>query len=178
MKFLPYQAEDSAEIQALYEKVFGDAEGLAEGKLIGMLVRDMMAGTAGSDLLGFFAQDEHQIIGGTFYTRLWFEQPLNAFILSPVAVLTGYQRQGVGKSLINFGISQLKAHGVALLFTYGDPNYYSHVGFEPISEELIKAPLPLSQPEGWLCQTLDGSEIKPIPGNSRCVSALNKKAYW
>ena len=76
------------------------------------------------------------------------------------------------------GIQQLTKEGVKLVFTYGDPNYYSKVGFRAITEEIAKAPLELSQPEGWLCQSLVGDEIEPIAGNSYCVEALNKPEYW
>ena len=64
------------------------------------------------------------------------------------------------------------------LFTYGDPNYYSKVGFKPITEKLIKAPLKLSYPEGWLAQSLVSDEIQPITGNSYCVEAFNKPRIW
>ena len=80
--------------------------------------------------------------------------------------------------IINFGISHLKSQGVNLVFTYGDPNFYSRVGFKPVSESTIKAPLKLSYPEGWLAQSLDGSRIKAIKGAVHCVEALNDQKYW
>ncbi len=49
--------------------------------------------------------------------------------LGPVSVLPEYQKQGIGKSLINKGLSLLKelgGHGCALV---GDPNYYKRFGF-------------------------------------------------
>ena len=80
--------------------------------------------------------------------------------------------------MIKFGINHLKEKGVELAFTYGDPNYYSKVGFRCISEALAKAPLKLTQPEGWLCQSLHGDTIQPIAGISHCVKALDKPEYW
>ncbi|MCK5724403.1 MAG: GNAT family N-acetyltransferase, partial [Gammaproteobacteria bacterium] len=65
-----------------------------------------------------------------------------------------------------------------LVFTYGDPKFYSKVGFSLITEKLIKAPLALTYPEGWLGQSLISDEIKPITGDSYCVEALNKAEYW
>lgn len=84
----------------------------------------------------------------------------------------------MGRRLINFGLEQLRSRGIKLVFTYGDPNYYSQVGFQQISEDTVKAPLPLSQPEGWLCQTLDGSDIKPLQDKPCCVDALQNPEYW
>jgi putative acetyltransferase len=60
----------------------------------------------------------------------------------------------------------------------GDPGFYSKVGFRPITEKLVKAPLKLMYPEGWLGQSLLSDEIEPITGNSHCVDALNKPEYW
>ncbi|MCK5334537.1 MAG: GNAT family N-acetyltransferase, partial [Gammaproteobacteria bacterium] len=64
------------------------------------------------------------------------------------------------------------------VFTYGDPKFYSKVGFSLISEKLVKAPLTLTYPEGWLAQSLVGDEIEAITGSSYCVEALNKPEYW
>lgn len=82
--------------------------------------------------------------------------------MAPVAIHTDWQGRGIGQNLIKYGIYHLKKEGVTLMFTYGDPNYFSKVGFSQITEKVAKAPLKLSQPEGWLCQSLVGSEIEPI----------------
>lgn len=55
---------------------------------------------------------------------------------------------------------------------------YSKVGFQQISEEVVKAPLELTQPEGWLAQSLRDGVIDAMAGSSRCVSALDKQEYW
>lgn len=178
MKLSPYKTSDEEEIYKLFIQVFSDSEGKSEGTLIGNLVLTMMKSTEAKDILGFVASDQKQIIGCIFFTRLSFETPVEAFILSPVAVQTSYQGQGIGQKLIRYGIGQLREKGVHLVFTYGDPAFYSRVGFQCISEEVAKAPLELTQPEGWLCQSLGGGEIKPIWGSSSCVSALNKPEYW
>ena len=38
--------------------------------------------------------------------------------------------------MINFGINRLKESGVSIVFTYGDPDFYSKVGFSQINEKL------------------------------------------
>jgi len=67
---------------------------------------------------------------------------------------------------------------VELIFTYGDPKFYSKVGFNLISEKLVKAPLKLTYPEGWLGQSLVSDNIEAISGHSYCVEAFNKPEYW
>ena len=178
MKISAYKADDIKEVTQLFTNVFSDSEGKEEGLLIGRLVRDLVADTDEKDILGFVASENDQVIGSIFFTRLTFQNDINAFILAPVVVRTSYQGKGVGQELINFGINQLKERGVILLVTYGDPDFYSKVGFQPVSEEVIKAPLKLSQPEGWLCQSLVGDKVEPIPGDVSCVEALNRPEYW
>ena len=178
MKFIPYDPNKIEEIKQLFTKTFSDSEGQSEGLVIGSLVYDLMTGTDGDDLYGFVATENQQIIGGIFFSRMTFENKVVAFILSPVAIKTSYQGKGIGQKLIEFGLNALKEKGVELAFTYGDPNFYSKVGFSTIPEKLVKAPLPLTYPEGWLGQSFIGDEIEPITGNSHCVDALNKPELW
>lgn len=178
MKILRHKPSNTEEIKQLFTKVFSDSEGQTEGLLIGNLAYDLMTETNAQDIYGFVAIENEQIIGSIFFTRLTFQNEINAFLLSPVAVHTNYQGKGIGQKLINFGINHLKENGVRLLFTYGDPNYYSQIGFSLITEKIAKAPLKLTQPEGWLGQSLVSDEIEPITGNSYCVEALNKPEYW
>ena len=59
-------------------------------------------------------------------TRNWYG-------LGPVSVLPEYQRKGVGKALIQEGLSRLKdlnAHGCCLV---GHPDYYRKFGFKNVS---------------------------------------------
>jgi putative acetyltransferase len=109
---------------------------------------------------------------------LTFENNTNAYLLAPVEVHTDFQGKGIGQDLIHFGLKTLKNDGVEIVITYGDIHFYSKVGFKQISEELIKAPLPLTYPEGWMAQSLIGDEILPIPGKSYCVEEINNPAYW
>ena len=178
MELLPYKSSDIKEIKQLFTKVFSDAEGQSEGVLIGNLSDDIMTGTDSQDLYGFIATENERIIGSIFFTRLTFQNEVSAFLLSPVAIQTNNQGKGIGQKLINFGIYHLKENGVKIIFTYGDPNFYSKVGFNQITERIAKAPLKLSQPEGWLGQSLVSGKIEPIVGNSNCVEAFNKPEIW
>ncbi len=178
MELLTYKSSNIEEIKQLFTQVFSDSEGQAEGELIGNLTYDIMTATDTQDLYGFVASENEQIIGCIFFTRLTFENGVNAFILSPVAIHTNYQGKGIGQKLINFGINQLKESGVRIVFTYGDHNFYSKVGFKLITEKIAKAPLKLTYPEGWLAQSLVSDEIEPIAGDSSCVEAFNKPKIW
>lgn len=178
MDFSVFKRAKSSAVTTLFTQTFSDSEGPTEGALIGELVHDLINDTDEKEILGFVAIEDKQIIGSIFFTRLFFDESVVAFILSPVAVHTNHQGKKIGQQLIKFGLDQLKEKAVKLVFTYGDPKFYSKVGFKQISESLAKAPFELTQPEGWLCQSLDESEIEPISGKSRCVKALNKTELW
>ena len=178
MKISIYKPNNTDEIEQLFIKTFSDSEGQSEGEVIGNLVRNFMDSTDINDLHCFIATEDKQIIGSIFFTRMIFESGINAFILSPVATHTDHQGKGVGQKLINFGLTALKENGVELAITYGDPNFYSKVGFSAITEQVVPAPQKLEQPEGWLAQSLVGDEIEPIAGKSYCVEALNKPELW
>jgi len=178
MSLSVFNSSQSQEVIDLFTTVFSNSESEEEGALIGKFVSELIATTDAQELLGFVATSQDKIIGCIFFSRLTFDSNINAYILSPVAVHTEYQGQGVGQQLITFGIDHLKGVNVDLVFTYGDPKYYSKVGFTHVNEEYVKAPLKLTYPEGWLGQSLTGSIIEPILGASHCVRALNKQVYW
>jgi putative acetyltransferase len=173
-----FDSSQSTDVIELYTNVFSNSEGEEEGRVIGDLVSNLISTTEPQDLIGFVAGSNINLTGCIFFSRIVFPDDDATFILSPVAITTSEQGKGYGQQLINYGLSHLKSLGVNLVFTYGDPNFYCKVGFTPISEAIVRAPFELSQPEGWLAQSLDGSPIKPIQGTPQCVPALNIKEYW
>lgn len=58
--------------------------------------------------------------------------------LGPVSVLPEYQRQGIGKALINEGLAILKGSGVGGCCLVGDVNYYKRFGFRNIPELVLE----------------------------------------
>jgi putative acetyltransferase len=178
MEFRAQRPSDSAAIERLFVSVFSKSEGEQEGALIGNLAKELIADTDSRDLYGFVAVDGEQMVGAIFFSRLTFEKDIDVFILAPVAVHTEYQGMGVGQALIAHGLREIKKRGIRIVITYGDPAFYTKVGFHPISQDMIEAPLELSHPEGWLGQSLTDDSIKRIPGRCSCVKALNNPAYW
>ena len=57
----------------------------------------------------------------------------NWYGLGPISVLPEFQKQGIGKSLIQEGLSLLKAKGAKGCVLVGDPKYYERFGFRNIS---------------------------------------------
>jgi putative acetyltransferase len=54
--------------------------------------------------------------------------------LGPVSVLPDHQRQGIGKALINQGLSFLKGNGGQGCALVGPPDYYKRFGFKNYPE--------------------------------------------
>lgn len=54
--------------------------------------------------------------------------------IGPLSVLPEYHKQGIGKSLINEGLSLLKEMGGQGCALVGDPNYYKRFGFRNYPE--------------------------------------------
>ncbi len=180
MNYSLYKPEQKAEVIALFKKTFTDSEGENEGALIAKVVDDFLTYPAkDGDLYVFVAQDDSdRIVGSIIFSRLTFPKGEKVFILSPVAVATDCHGQGIGQALINLGLETLKNDGVEVAITYGDINFYSKTGFAPISEDVIKAPLPLSYPEGWIAQSLSNDNLEPVEGTPTCLPPLNSQDLW
>lgn len=178
MQLQHFNTSQTEWVIALFTRVFTDSEGEAEGLLLGQLVSDLIATTAPEDLIGCVAVDENKVLGTIFFSRFQLPTLMSAFLLSPVAIATEQQGQGLGQRLIQFGLAHLKEMGAEVAITYGDPNFYSKVGFHHISEAIIQAPVPLSHPEGWLAQSLTGRPIRHHIGATQCAKALQNPQYW
>lgn len=178
MSFHSVAATDVEEIRHLFTVTFTDSESQQEGDLIGKLIYELITETVPMDWYGFMVEEEGSAVGAIIFSRLSFESDIEVFILAPVAVMTAYQGRGIGQSLIKYGIEKLRGMGVEMVVTYGDPSFYTKVGFQQITEETIQAPLTLSMPFGWMAQSLTGDVVDPISGPCRCVKALHKQVYW
>lgn len=183
MKFRQYDSSEIETITQLFTQTFTDSEGENEGKTVGKLANDLLTTTDPTELLCFVAEDDSiesdsKVVGAIIFTPITFDDETKAYLLSPVAVSTLVQKRGIGQQLINFGLQTLKEQGVELAVTYGDPSYYSRVGFEQITVEQIPAPFNLSYPHGWIAQSLIGGEIKVASEQSSCVEALAHAQYW
>ena len=64
------------------------------------------------------------------------------FGLGPVAVLPKYQGQGIGSSLIQVALRQLRSGGAAGCVVLGEPSYYGRFGFRADSRLIYPAAPP------------------------------------
>ena len=90
---------------------------------------------AGALTLSLVAEIDGRVVGHIAFSPVTISDGTKDWYgLGPVSVLPEYQKQGIGKSLINEGLSSLKelsGQGCALV---GDPNYYKRFGFKNFPE--------------------------------------------
>ena len=90
---------------------------------------------AGVLTLSLVAEIDERVVGHIAFSPVTISDGSNGWYgLGPVSVLPMYQKQGIGKSLINTGLSLLKDMGGQGCALVGDPNYYKRFGFQNVPE--------------------------------------------
>ena len=163
---------DPAAFAYVFLKSFTASAGAEEGEFVSALAADLIKTTPENDIAAFIAHEGDLCVGAVIFTRLYFPQTSRiVFLLSPMAVLPNHQGQG----LIAYALSQLVGY---IVVTYGDPAFYGKTGFATIDPAVLPAPYPLSQPQGWIAQSLTKAPILPLEGPATCAPALQNPAYW
>lgn len=144
MNFKILDSNNKKEVIALFASTFSSSEGEEEGRIIGNLASKLSTNTNNKEIICLGAYENEIIVGAIFFTRLSFKEPISVYMLAPVAVSTKHQGMGIGQALINYGLKELESRSVSVAITYGDPAFYSKVGFQSLSEQVIQAPLKLS----------------------------------
>ena len=86
--------------------------------------------SAGALTISLVAEIDERVVGHIAFSPVSFSDGTKDWYgLGPVSVLPEYQKQGIGKSLINEGLSSLKELGGQGCALVGDPNYYKKFGF-------------------------------------------------
>jgi putative acetyltransferase len=94
---------------------------------------------AGALTLSLVAEIEGRVVGHVAFSPVILSGGTEGWYgLGPVSVLPEYQRQGIGKSLINEGLSLLKQMGGRGCVLVGDPNYYIRFGFRNLPELVLE----------------------------------------
>lgn len=84
--------------------------------------------------LSLVAEVDGRVVGHIAFSPVTVSDgTLHWYGLGPVSVLPAYQRQGIGKALIQEGLSRLKALGAKGCCLVGHPLYYRKFGFENVA---------------------------------------------
>lgn len=80
------------------------------------------------------AEVNDQVVGHIAFSPVTISDGSEAWYgLGPVSVLPMYQREGIGKALIQEGLSRLKDLGAKGCYLVGHPQYYRKFGFENVA---------------------------------------------
>ena len=88
----------------------------------------------------YVAEVKREIIGYCAFSPITTDPLIGGLLLglAPVAVKTRYQRSGAGSVLVNKGLEICKERNARLIVVLGEPDYYSHFGFEPASTKNMR----------------------------------------
>lgn len=143
MEPITIRTEQSADRTAVYtveQRAFGRA---AEADLVEVL------NAHGKVTLSLVALAGEQVVGHVLFSPAHIESPAGRVAvqgMGPVAVLPGFQGQGVGSALVRAGLAQLRQSGCSAVIVEGNPRYYLRFGFQDAA------------PLGLVC------EFNPPPG--------------
>ncbi|MEL7363893.1 MAG: N-acetyltransferase [Bacteroidota bacterium] len=167
---------DEAAIRALHLAAFPEAE----REIIAALSAALLTETTTPATLTLTAEADGGIVGHVAFSPVIIGdgEPGEGYILSPLAVHPGTQKQRLGSRLIETGLAHLTERGVALVFVYGDPAYYGRFGFDAKLAEDYAAPYPLAYPLGWQARALVALNALPSAGTLTCVAALSDPTLW
>ena len=146
------------------------------------LTRDLLRDPTAQPVVSLLAMDGDEAIGHILFTRARLESDPSrpVYILAPLAVVPGRQKQGVGGSLIRQGLQRLSDAGVDLVFVLGHPDYYPRFGFKPARPLGFEAPYPIEErhADAWMMQELTPGAIGQTGDRIRCADAMNDPSCW
>ncbi|HET6484153.1 MAG TPA: N-acetyltransferase [Actinoplanes sp.] len=153
--------QDGDDVAEVHRIAFG-----GDGDKVAGLVKALRRDDPG--LLSLVAEVDGAVVGNVMFTRSLLDAPprlVDVLVLSPLAVLPGFQRRGVGQALVKHGLEEADRTGTPLVFLEGDPAYYSKWGFRAGGDLGFRRPslripdvafqvYPLAAHEPWMTGTL------------------------
>jgi len=121
---------DRESVREIHQRAFGGDHGLVVADLVDSLRETITP----KDGLSLVAGHDGQIVGHVMFTVSLLDAPrrlVDVHVLSPLGVMPGQQKRGIGSALVRKGLRVLAQRAVPLVFLEGDPRYYSRFGFAP-----------------------------------------------
>lgn len=110
--------------------------------------------SAGALSLSLVAEVDGRVVGHIAFSPVTISDGTqNWYGLGPVSVLPIYQRQGIGKALIQEGLCRLKNRGAQGCCLVGHPEYYPKFGFKPVAGLMLEG----VPPEVFFALSFNGS---------------------
>ena len=126
----------------------------------------------GAVLASLVAQAEDRIVGHILFSRMWIDTiagEVPAVALAPMAVMTEYQRQGIGQRLVRHGLDLMRSLGEQIVIVLGHPHYYARFGFSVEKARCLESPFP---PEAFMAIELNPGALTGVQGKVRYPTAF------
>ena len=130
------RVEQPNEVEQIFQVHIDAFAGDTEAKLVNMLRE------CAQQFISLVAVRDNQIVGHIVFTPVDLSNgtsELRIMGLGPMAVVTDYQRQGIGSALVKEGLKQVTELGYDAVVVLGHANYYPRFGFVPASQYQIKS---------------------------------------
>ena len=116
----------------LVEKVFTEHENADEGRLVRALVEEIRSKEYYLPELELLMLEDGEVIGYVMFSRFHIEGKYTdrLVLLSPAAVKTSCQRQGISRELIEYGLKKAAEMGFTAAMVEGNPANYRARGFQ------------------------------------------------
>lgn len=125
----------------LVEAVFTDHENADEGRLVRSLVEEIRSKKYYLPELELLMLEDGEVIGYVMFSRFHIEGKYDdrLVILTPAAVKTSCQRQGISRELIEYGFKKAAEMGFTAALVEGNPANYRARGFVTSANHSIVA---------------------------------------
>ena len=111
------------------------------------------------------AEKDAQIVGHILFSDLPIiteAGAVPALALAPMAVLPGFQRQGIGSALVRRGLDECRRQGHRIVVVVGHPHFYPRFGF---SSKLASAlTSPFGGGDSWMALELVPGALDGVTG--------------
>jgi predicted N-acetyltransferase YhbS len=146
---LPETADDTLEIERLYERTFGPGRFAKSAYRL----RERMAHRPE---LSFTARIGTLLVGSVRLTPVRIGAT-PALLLGPLTVEPPFRDRGIGYALIERALAEAKAKGHRLAVLVGDEPYYGKAGFKRIPKGRAAMPGPVDPARLLVCELVDGA---------------------
>jgi putative acetyltransferase len=152
--------EDMDSIGQVNEQAFGQKN---EAELVEKLRK------RGALTISLVALRDSEVVGHIAFSPVVIESEHSGFgalTLAPIAVLPGYQRQGIGGQLVRAGLEECRRLGHEIVVLVGHPDYYPRFGFVRAKSMGIECEFEVPE-EAWMILELREGALARRRGTAR-----------
>ena len=160
--------DDLIAIKNINDQAFGQTE---EGIIIDKIR------ASDSSILSLVAEKDNAVVGHIFYSEATIDfsgETITGMGLAPMAVLPAYQKEGIGKGLINESLKILKKKPIPFIIVLGHEKYYPKFGFEKASKYGIKCQWDGVPDEAFMIMILDKEKMSKVHGIASYRAEFNE----